>query len=155
MKPGTVLTWADGEYNFHLGIKDWQELSRKTVKLILQLGVSETTALAAADPPAIYERVRLGRSFAGEGPEIIFQALVGGGMTPQEAAALRRRYADDQPLTAFMPIAYAVMGVSMFGSGPPEPEEKKAAVEEAPSSPSAASTKTAQRSATRRAKSMA
>lgn len=154
MKVGSItLPWADGEYPFRLANGDWQELQRKLIKHLVKLGVSEQLALASSTPMAIYKRIGGGDPFAGEVGELIFQALVGGGMEAQEAAALRNRYAaPEKPQLVNLPTAHAIVLHGLMG--PPEVEEKKAEAEEAkPSSPSADSTVTALRSDTRRKKS--
>lgn len=153
VKTGTViLAWADGEYPFRLAIGEWQELYRKTLRLLMQLGVSEPLAMESALPMAIYNRIGKGNPIPGEVPEIIFQALIGGGMAPRDAAPLRKRYGDDRPLLESIPVAQAVILHSLMG--PSEAEPKKAEAGGMPSSPSAESTETARPSVTRRKKLM-
>lgn len=150
--PSLTIPWADGDHSFRLAIADWQELYRKVFKLFVRLGVSEAAAMAASTPMAIHTRIANGDPVAGEVGELIFQALVGAGMDGQAALALRKRYVDDKPMLSSLPTAHAIVLHALMG--PPEPEEpKKAAAEEVPSSPSADSTATAQRSASRRNKS--
>lgn len=153
MRVGTItLPWADGEYPFRLGIGEWRELYRKLLKEFLALGMSEEMAMNAATPLMIGKRLSAGNPIPGEVGEVMFQALVGGGMKAQEATALRRRYVDDRDrYLESVPVAQAIALTALMG--PPEPDEKKAGAEEAPSSPSADSTKTAQVSDIRRKRS--
>lgn len=151
--PGSItLPWADGEHSFRLAIGDWQELYRKLVRLFMRLGLSESAAMAASTPMAVYKRIGGSDPVPGEVGELIFQALIGAGMDSQGAMALRKRYVDDKPLLGNVEIAQAVILHSLMG--PPEPEQapKKAEAEEQAPSPSADSTATARRSATRPSK---
>ncbi len=148
-----VLKWADGEYSFSLGIDEWQEIARKLFKRFTeQLGVPPELALLAITPPEIYRRISSTRPIPGEMGEVLLQALIGGGMKPQEAMALRKRYHDNRPFLENLQLLQGILLHQMFG--PPEADTgKKAEAEETPSSPSADSTQTVQPLASARRKS--
>lgn len=147
-----VLPWADGEYSFSLGIDQWQEIARKLFERFTKLGVSQEVALLAITPPEIYRRISGTRPVPGEMGDILLQALIGGGMKPQQAVALRKMYHDNRPFLENLQLLQAIILHQMFG--PPEADTgKKAQAGETPSSPSADSMKTAQPSGSARRKS--
>jgi hypothetical protein len=56
--------------------------------------------------------------------EVIFQGLIGGGMSPPEAGKLRKTWVDERPIIETAPIAYAVGLAALVG-----PEDENAAGE--------------------------
>jgi hypothetical protein len=94
--------------------------------------------------------------------EVIFQGLIGGGASPEEAGRLRKTWVDDRPLTESAPVAYAVGLAALVGADDEdaagEPQGGKA---ELPSqtgksdSVRTASTRSARPAGTRRRKSTA
>lgn len=137
VKSGTVtLPWADGEYQFRLGIGEWQELFRKT----------------GAGPLELYHRVRDGKWRVEDLRETIRNGLIGAGMVPKDAVPLIKRYVDDLPLTHSVETVIAILLSGLLGI-PGDEAPKKAAAEETGASLSASSTKPAPPSVLRRAKS--
>lgn len=154
VKPGTVtLAWADGEYPFRLANGEWQELYRKILKLLLQLGITEEVAMSKATPISIYQRIGGGNPLPGEVGEVLFQGLIGAGMPPKDAVALRLRYCTERPLLESVPQAQAILLAGLTGPAEPDVKKKKLRIVTGNHSPSEKSMATAQPSDTRREKS--
>ncbi len=133
VKTGTqTLPWADGEYPFRLGAGELQEIERKCAITgmdgnLVHFGIYE-----------IYERLTSGRWFSRWPGIVIFNGLVGAGMVPKEASALKKRYVDDRPLMENVAISHLLLLSALLA--PAGEESKKQEAEVASPSPSANST---------------
>ena len=107
------LTWADGQHKFNIAkLRCVLELEEKC-----GAGVSE-----------IYTRIATSKWRFNDLRETIRLGLIGAGMLPDRALLLVQRYVDDQPLTASVLPAQAILGAALVGV-PGDDLEKKAEAE--------------------------
>lgn len=105
-----TLEWADGEYDFKLGIGELRELQEKTRReerdgKYTYVGPMKLFSMLSSDDwltDDVRETIRIG--------------LIGGGKTPIEAQRLVRRYVDEVPdWTLNCKIAANVVAAAMLG----------------------------------------
>ena len=94
-----TFTWGDGEYRFRLAIGELEQLQEK-------MGCSPFTVL---------DRLRVAHPLVFDAREVLRLGLIGGGMSPPEALAKVRFYADARPLAESIPAAIAVLAASLYG----------------------------------------
>lgn len=137
------LQFADGERLFRLPIGRWRAVQERCDAGPLELLRRYTTSSWRVDD------VR----------EVILQGLIGGGLPVAEATKLMNTHFDDLPLAQFVPVAQAIVMVSVVGAEDEDgPGERKAGgktqtASRAPKSGSPGSTAKARPSASTRAKS--
>lgn len=100
-----TLEWADGEYPFRLGIKQIEELQEKT----------------DCGPYFLLSRLLNGTWKVHDARETIRLGLIGGGMAPDKAITLVKRYVDDRPLLESVKPASAILSAACIGA--PDGEE--------------------------------
>ncbi len=88
------LDWADGTYDFRLGLEEMEEVEEKLGRSIFEI----VSALHAHRRTAKSSEIR----------EVLRCGLIGGGMKPADALVKVRRYLDERPLDENRDIAYAV-----------------------------------------------
>jgi len=94
-----TLAWADGEYEFRLGLKELRILQEK----------------CGAGPLAIYRRLVEGKWLVDDIFETIRLGLMGAGMEPSKALKLTEQYVVDRPLIENIPRAQAIIGIAIVG----------------------------------------
>ena len=99
-----TLTWADGEFKFRLGWGELEELQEKT----------------DAGPHVVLQRLYAGTWRVQDISNTIRLALIGGGMSPEEAVKKVRFYVEQRPPAESVPIALAVLSAGLIGA----PDEK-------------------------------
>jgi hypothetical protein len=86
------LDWADGEYDFKLGIGELEELEEKTRRR------GESGEYVYIGPMRMFELLtKTGDWLVRDVRETIRLGLIGGGTKPTDALRLVRRYVDDVP----------------------------------------------------------
>lgn len=162
----TIQSLGGEDRYFRFGSDEHERLQAKLdmgVSLIVQNLHPYVTALAAGFS---MDRIILSRLLGDirmeQVGEVIFQGLIGGGLSPAEAGKLRQTWVDKRPLLEPVPTAYAIGLAALFGvededaagessggiAAPPSREEKSA-------SEKTASTRSARRAASARRKSAA
>lgn len=116
-----VLTWADGEYPFRLGIAQLAELQEKTgagpwyiqwaLSSLLPMGDLPIVPPRDASPAYVTETIRLG--------------LIGAGMEAVKALKLVRAYVGVGQITENISVAFAIIGVALHGAPEDEPEKSE------------------------------
>lgn len=79
--------------------------------------VRELEDKRACGPMALFRRLYSGNYGTDDIGEILRIGLVGGGMTPPDAAKLVKRYVDTEPLNEHAGTALEVLGAVLFGKG--------------------------------------
>lgn len=87
-----TLEWADGEYDFRMGIGELKELQEKTRRIKNAAGDYQYFG-----PMKIYEMLSNGQWNVDDVREPIRIGLIGAGMPPVEAKRLVNRYVDEVP----------------------------------------------------------
>lgn len=111
--------WADGEHTFRLPIGQLRELQEKT-------GVG---------PLRLFQRLMEGSWMVDDAREIMRLGLIGGGMKPDEALRLVKRYVDARPLMEAQSPAMLVLGAALHGTEQEPQPGKEEAPEAATSAP--------------------
>lgn len=93
------LEWADGKYEFRLGLKELRILQEK----------------CNAGPLAVYRRLVDGTWRVDDVFETMRLGLMGAGMEPTKALKLVEQYAVERPLIENIPRAQAIIGVALVG----------------------------------------
>ena len=91
--------FGDGEHVFSLPIPQLEELQRVT----------------GAGIGGLYSRLCRVQFAYGDIAETIRLGLIGGGMSPKDAAALVTAYVHPRPLAETLPIALAIIETAWFG----------------------------------------
>ena len=104
MSPDLSITapWADGDYRFHVGMKQIRELQDN----------------CGAGPLELLDRIVAGQFRAGDIGEVVRLGLIGGGMDPLAALAKVRSYVDARPLGESRLLAAAILSAALFGPRP-------------------------------------
>src|SRR4051812_43747277 len=87
-----TLEWADGEYDFRLGIGELKELQEKTRRIKNSAGDYQYFG-----PMKIYEMLTNGEWNVEDVRETLRIGLIGAGTAPAEAIRLVKRYVDELP----------------------------------------------------------
>lgn len=103
------LTWADGDYEFNVA------------KLGIRLELEEK---CDAGTQLIFRRIQTGEARFNDIRETIRLGLIGGGMSPEEAVVLVRRYVDEQPRAINSLIAASILAAEIVGVEGDEPGKK-------------------------------
>lgn len=140
-----TLEWADGQYDFRLGIGELEELEEKTRR---RKGDSEWEYIGPLKLFNLLTSVE-GDWLVRDVRETLRIALIGGGMKPVEASRLVKRYVDEVPdwnINARLAASVIAAALSGWEDEPlGKPEETKATTETAQAeSPSPHSTPTQQ-----------
>lgn len=101
-----TIGWADGDYTFRLA---WGQL----------IAVQED---CDAGPAEIAERIRTDRWRVQDLRAVIFHGLLGGGMEPERARALVKRYVEDMPLAESIGLAQAILLAAIVGVDDDKPD---------------------------------
>lgn len=160
----TVQSLGGEDRLFRFGLAEHRRLQEKLnvgVSLIVQSLHPFVTALAAGlSLDQIILHKLLGDIRIEQVGQVIFEGLVGGGMSPAEAGVLRRDWVDQRPLLESVTIAYTVGLAALVGAeDEPAAGESKGGVSEPPSqtgksgSAKTASTRSARPAATPRKRS--
>jgi hypothetical protein len=112
----TEFDWADGRHSFRLPIGQLLELQEKT----------------GHGPQSILTRLINGTWFVNDVTETIRLGLIGGGMKPDQAYGLIKRYVHDRPLQESIQPAIAILGSALIGTDQEETPGKTEAGETAP-----------------------
>lgn len=100
MSHGAIeLAFGDGEYTFRLGLNEIEELEDKADTSIFLLYASTATELPYAKLKHYRETIRLG--------------LIGGGMAPNDALVLTKRYVDERPLSESVACAHQILKAAL------------------------------------------
>lgn len=99
-----TLTWADGDFKFRLGWGELEELQEKT----------------DAGPQVVLQRLHAGTWRVQDISNTIRLALIGGGLSPEEAVKKVRFYVEQRPPAESVPIALVVLSAGLIGA----PDEK-------------------------------
>ena len=91
--------WADGEYDFRLGLGEIRELEDKC-----NAGICE-----------ILQNLQIGKWRFDNLRETIRLGLIGAGMPPVDALKLIKRYFDDKPLLQSIPLACKIIEAVLLG----------------------------------------
>lgn len=106
------FTWGDGEYKFRLALAQLEELQEKT----------------DAGPLYLLQRIQRGEWRVRDLRETIRLGLIGGGLEPDKATVLVKRYFDDRPLVEGVKPALAILTAAIVGAPDGEkPGKQKAA----------------------------
>lgn len=116
-----VRPWGDGERTFRLTIGGWRKVQEKC-----DAGPGEIAArlggLGAflqrypnATPAEVVVMGGLGAWRIDDQREVLMQGLIGGGLSPTEAATLVRENFDERPLFENVSLALAVVMASILG----------------------------------------
>lgn len=100
-----TLSWADGDYVFRLAWGQLIELQEKT----------------DCGPGYLLDQMWQNNWKVQHISEIIRLGLIGGGQTPTDALKLIRNYVESRPPLENLPIAQAILAISLQGA----PEEVK------------------------------
>lgn len=116
-----TLDWADGQYTFRLA---WGEL----IKL---------QEACDAGPQHILDRLTTGKWKLEDIEHVIFQGLVGGGMTTESARKLMRIHVRECPPAENLVTASWILGAAIYGAADDKAEipPGKATAGESPSFP--------------------
>lgn len=105
------LEWADGEYDFQMGIGELIELQEKTRRVKNAAGDYEYFG-----PMQLFEMLKGGQWLVADVKEPIRIGLIGAGMKPVEALRLVKRYVDDVPdWTLNCEVAANVVAAAVLG----------------------------------------
>ncbi len=115
----TTFSWADGEYTFRLKLGQVRELQEK----------------CDAGPRELAIRLASGKERVDDVRETIRLGLIGGGLTPEQALKLVKRYVDERPFVESIMPAQAILSAWLVGA-PDEEPGKAEAVETRGESPS-------------------
>lgn len=121
-----TLEWADGEYDFKLGIGELRELQEKTRRVKNTKGEFEYVS-----PMKLFYRLSNDEWLLDDVREPIRIGLIGGGMPPIDASRLVKRYVDEVPewtlncSVAANVVAAAVIGVEIEPLGKQEGAKNK------------------------------
>lgn len=118
--------WADDTHNFRLPLGQLRELQEKT-------GVGPLTLLRRLDN---------GSWMVDDAREVLRCGLIGGGMEPDRALSMVRRYVDERPAVESVRPAYLVLAAALFGADDEETPGKTKAAEATTGSASPPSTDT-------------
>lgn len=100
LRAEVLATWAGGDHLFRL-----------TVAMVLELEQK-----CAAPFGTIFHRVQAGQYAIEDILQTIRLGLIGGGMKPQDAAALMRAYVyPERPLAEAWAVARVILSAAMFG----------------------------------------
>lgn len=94
-----TLEWADGTYDFRLGVKELRILQDK----------------CNAGPLVVYRRLIAGEWRVDDILEIFRLGLMGAGMEPTKALKLVDQYVAERPLVESIQRASAIIGVALVG----------------------------------------
>jgi hypothetical protein len=112
-----TTAFGDGEYRFRLKASGFEELEEKC-----GVGIG-----------AIYMRLHSPNYTFADVREAIRLALVGGGLPPEKALPLVKRYVDDRPIDESWLLARTIIGAAMHGvANDPAPAEIPPRAEAAP-----------------------
>lgn len=114
-----LLAWADGEYPFRLGIGQLAELQEKTGAGPWYIQWALSVLMAAVDTPIMPPK-DAGPSYVSE---TIRLGLIGGGMEAVKAMKLVKAYAGPGQIAENIPVAFAIIGVALYGAPEDEPEK--------------------------------
>ena len=106
----TTIAWADGDYLFRLAIGQLRELQD----------------LCGTGPFAVFRRLQEGDWRVEDVRETIRLGLIGGGLAPERALILVKRYVDERPLMENLFTAQAVLIAAVIGV-PEDPVGKQPA----------------------------
>lgn len=109
-----TIDWADGSYEFRLGLGELRELQEK----------------CKAGPPAIHRRLIQGEWMVNDIRETLRLGLIGGGLEPSRALAKIARYVDARPLNENLFPAITILHVALNGvddEDTPESDQPKKA----------------------------
>ena len=95
-----TLTWADGDFKFRLGWGELEELQEKT----------------DAGPQVVLQRLHAGTWRVQDISNTIRLAIIGGGLSPEEAVKKVRFYVEQRPPAESVPIALAVLSAGLIGA---------------------------------------
>jgi|GEM_PF-1648510 len=120
----TIQSLGGEDRAFRFGLAEHERLQEKLglgVSLIVQNLHPFVTGMAAGlSLDQIILHKLLGDLRIEQIAGVIFEGLIGGGMSPIEAAKLRKTWVYDRPLTETAPIAYAIGLAALIG---PEDED--------------------------------
>lgn len=106
-----TLEWADGEYDFRLGIGELKELQEKTRRMKNAVGDYQYFG-----PMKIYEMLTNGEWNVEDVRETLRIGLIGAGTAPAEAIRLVKRYVDELPdWTVNCKVAANVVAAAVLG----------------------------------------
>lgn len=106
-----TLEWADGEYDFRLGIGELKELQEKTRRIKNAVGDFQYFG-----PMKLYEMLTNGEWNVEDVRETLRIGLIGAEMAPIEAMRLVRRYVDEVPdWTVNCKVAANVVAAAVLG----------------------------------------
>jgi hypothetical protein len=111
-----VFDWADGEYRFRLGLAQLRELQEK----------------CDAGPDHIRQRIETGTWRVDDLRETLRLGLIGGGLAPEKALGIVKRYVDGRPLYESRLPAQIVLMAALVGAGDEDLGGKAEVTEEAP-----------------------
>lgn len=118
--------WADDTHTFRLPLGQLRELQEKT-------GVG---------PLSLLRRLDNGSWMADDAREVLRCGLIGGGMEPDRALTMVRRYVDERPAAENIRPAYLTLAAALFGTDDEEMPGKTKAAEATTGSASPPSTDT-------------
>lgn len=106
------LTFGDGEHLFRIAFGQWRELQESINKPRLEIGEPPI------GPMPLLRALLDGGAWPHDVREVIRLGLIGGGMKPDRALVLVKRYVEAGPYFAAVPVARTVLQAAMFG--PPD-----------------------------------
>jgi hypothetical protein len=110
-----AIEWADGKYDFEMKIGELMELETATRRLsyVHRNGDVEYQHLGAE---YLHSLLGEGKSLVSDAREVLRIGLIGGGMKPDKARHLIKRYVDDLPDHRLnRQIAFIVLGQALAG----------------------------------------
>ncbi len=121
-RDGAILRpWGDGDRAFRLGIGEWRKVQEKCdagpPELLARLGAIQAAKRAFPDQKVFDLALAggLGAWRVDDVREVLLQGLIGGGMSPTEAAGLVRELIDERPLFENVSLAFEVVLASVMG----------------------------------------
>jgi hypothetical protein len=132
------------ERTFRLAIGQWRRVQEKCdagpPELLARLSPIYNARRAGLTFGQIMAQGYLGTWRIDDVREVIFQGLLGGGTTPNEAAALVKTWVEERPLFEPLDVAYQVVLASIAGAPDEDASgESEAAAEGSQTSPAASS----------------
>lgn len=108
------FAWADGTYDFRLGLSELRALQEKT----------------ECGPLVLWRRILAGEWRVDDLGWTIQYGLEGGGLKPMEASKLRARYVDERPLLESIEPASKILEAALVGAED-DPVKKAQAAQDA------------------------